>query len=137
MEEELNKINELIGLFNDRNLKFELELRIINREFKVYMKLDYIVDIIFESTGITHEQINTNSRAGKILLARQMSHYIASKNTKYTLAKIGEFFGNRDHATVKNSITKIQNDLETNKEFRDTYGIILNSSYLKHTDDNS
>jgi len=137
MEKELQKINELIKSFNQSDFKFELELRIFNKDNKVYMKLDQIMAMVCKATGLTPEYLNMKIREPHILLPRQFCHYIASKNTKCTLAAIGAYFGGKDHSTVLSSIKKIQGYLDTDREFREKYGDLLNPDHSTPTNDNS
>lgn len=128
MEKQLHHINNLISQFNKSDFKFELELRIVNKERKNYMKLDQIMDIVCKATSLTPEYLNMNSRERQIVMPRQMAHYMASKNTKLTLSAIGAYFGGKDHATVLHSIKTIDGYLQSDKDFREKYGEMLNPS---------
>ena len=128
MEKELRKINELIENFNQSKFKFELELRIMTKENKVYMRHETIMRLVCMATNLTPEYLNMKTRERHIVIPRQMCHYMASRNTKCTLSAIGAYFGGKDHATVLHSIRTISGYLQTDKEFREKYGELLNST---------
>jgi len=136
MDINIEKINDLINEYNKSDSKFTLKLY-VNVKERSYLKFDQIMQSVCMATGITAEYINMKSREPVVLLPRQMCHYIASKCTKKTLSEIGKYFGNKDHATVLNSVKKIQNYLDTDKEFRDKYGDLLNSCHSVHINGNS
>ena len=89
--------------------------------------LEEIAHQITDFTGITMDELNENSRRLAIIPFRQMAHYKATKFTFCTIKEIGEYFGNKKHATILNSKRKIQNRLETDKRFREQYETFLNN----------
>jgi len=126
MDINIEKINNLIDQYNKSDSKFTLKLY-VNIKERNYLNFDQIMQSVCSKTGITPEYLRMKSREPIVLLPRQMCHYIASKQTKKTLSAIGQHFGNKDHATVLNSIKKIQNYLDTDKDFSDQFGQLLNS----------
>jgi hypothetical protein len=65
-------------------------------------------DRIFDKLNVTEKSIKGEHRGGDILLARQLFHYMVNRDMETaTLEKIGEETNN-SHATVINSITKIE-----------------------------
>lgn len=126
MEKKLSQITSLIQSFNESDFKFELELRIVNKEKKSFLRLDQIMHMVCKETGLTPEYLNMKSREPKIVLPRQMAHYLAAKNTKLTLGQIGAYFGGKDHATVLHSVKTIEGYLKIDHEFRRKYGDLLN-----------
>jgi len=77
-------------------------------------------------TGLTPEQIRSETKFVDILRPRQICHYLGKNRTKKSLNDVGAYFGNKDHATVLNSSKRIQNFIDTEKEFRDYWNDILN-----------
>ena len=126
MEDKLTNIISLIQKFNQTDYKFELELRIVNKEKRVFLKPERIMELVCRESGLTPEYVNMKTRERKIVLYRQMCHYLAAKNTKMSLAQIGLYFGGKDHATVLYSINTIESLINTDKEFREKYGYLLN-----------
>jgi len=127
MNTELNKITSLVDTFNKQEYGFEIVIQVIKKEPKKYLSLQQVMQLVCKEMKITPEYLNLNSREKKIILPRQMAHYIASRKTKHTLGEIGFYFGNKDHSTVLNSVKVISNYLETDREFNDLYSDFLNS----------
>ena len=55
--------------------------------------------------------VNSRSRKKDIVMARQVSMYMAQKYTKMPASRIGKLVGNRDHSTVIHSCSKIEDRL--------------------------
>ena len=66
------------------------------------------------------EKLKGQTRKRSIVIARQLSMYLAKKMTDKSLKAIGENFGGRDHSTVIYSCTAVQNLLDTDAVFKDT-----------------
>lgn len=62
--------------------------------------------------------LDSPRRFRAIVEPRQTAHYLSSIHTGFSLAEIGQEIGNKDHATVLNSITKINNLIETDKQYK-------------------
>ena len=75
-------------------------------------KIRYLVSL---HTGVKPELINANTRKTEIKEARQLCHYFAVNKQLASLSKIGEEFGNKDHATVIHSHKTITNLAEFDK----------------------
>ena len=50
---------------------------------------------------------------------RQIAMYLCRELTDYSLPKIGESFGGRDHTTVLHAYDKISNEIKTNNILAD------------------
>jgi len=83
--------------------------------------LDIIVPPKFSTTP---EGMRMKSRKEKFRIPRQVCHWYARQMTEASLAVIGRELGEVNHATVMNSVRKIDNDIETNKKFAITIGEI-------------
>ena len=61
----------------------------------------------------------TGTRCNKqIVTPRQIAMYLARELTDFSLPKIGEEFGGRDHTTVIHAHEKIKNQLETDESLK-------------------
>ena len=60
------------------------------------------------------------TRKRSIVIARQLSMYLAKNLTNKSLKAIGENFGGRDHSTVIYSCKAVQDLLDTDMIFKDT-----------------
>lgn len=74
---------------------------------------------------ISVADLESPSRKQVFTYARQMAIYIIKKHYNPSLKLIGEFFGNRDHATVSHSFDKIKNLLRTNSLVKNDYDILM------------
>ena len=93
------------------------------KEFKY--RIDQVEDRIKKKSGFTVDHIN--QLTGRECIWRQMAHYMAWKHTNQSLKAIGQYFGNKDHSTVLNSVKVISNYLETDRNFREQYQDFLNN----------
>ncbi|MCB0547838.1 MAG: chromosomal replication initiator protein DnaA, partial [Phaeodactylibacter sp.] len=60
------------------------------------------------------------TRKRQVVIARQLSMYLAKNLTDKSLKAIGENFGGRDHSTVIYSCKTVQDLMETDAIFKDT-----------------
>lgn len=70
--------------------------------------------------NITEEEVRGQSRAKNVSTARQFSMYLMRQLTNETLESIGREFENRNHATVLNSIKRIETQLKTDAKTVET-----------------
>src|ERR1035437_2008972 len=73
--------------------------------------LSQIAEQVCEYSGLSIEQLNRETTSHEVVIWRQMAHFKAWKNTKSSLAEIGRYFGNLNHATVLHSKKVIQDYL--------------------------
>jgi len=71
--------------------------------------------------ALSKEEIVGNKRAQSVVYPRQIAMYLARELTDFSLPKIGEEFGGRDHTTVMHAMNKIKNLIN---EQRETYNQI-------------
>ena len=62
--------------------------------------------------------LSAKTRKHEVVLARQMSMYLAKMLTQMSLKSIGMHFGGRDHTTVLHSCQQIMNYIDTDKKIR-------------------
>lgn len=88
-------------------------------DFKTMKDIHLAVSRVF---GIHPQIIRWRTRKPEILIPRQVAMTLAwgyfPENSSFTLAKIGEYFGGFDHATVINAINRVSDLFETDKYFR-------------------
>ena len=77
------------------------------RDKYAFSKLESILNDVCMIMGEAKENVISKRRYGDFVLARHLYHYIAAKNTPFTLTQIGKVSGGRDHATVLNSKKRI------------------------------
>ncbi len=73
------------------------------------------------------DSIQGETRKREVVKARQFCHYFAviffneptkHKKSEFTLKKIGEYFGGKDHATVSHSVKTVKNEIFSNSEYK-------------------
>ena len=112
------------------DIDINLAKRIIG-DFSDYEKKEITIDDIIKKVsdyyGIEISAINTKSRKREVVLVRQVSMFLARKHLDMSIAKIGKYIGDRDHATVLHACKTIENLADTDKQFRTELEEIDNS----------
>lgn len=87
-----------------------------------------IIDIVSDYFKIVN--INTKNRKREIVQARQIMHYFSKKYTSYSLAKIGEKIGNKNHSTVLYGDREIKKRITVERFLREDIEI-LDHEFIK------
>ena len=66
------------------------------------------------------EKLHGKTRLRSVVIARQLSMYLAKNYTNSSLKVIGDSFGGRDHSTVIYSLKAVQDLMDTDTLFKDT-----------------
>lgn len=66
--------------------------------------------------SLSTEEIVSNKRSQVLVYPRQIAMYLARELTDFSLPKIGEEFGGRDHTTVMHACNKVRKMLTENRE---------------------
>lgn len=129
-------INSLLAysVVYNSNIDMRLAERVIKRSVKIDdepLTLDEIIDKVCSHFNVTVNAVNSRSRKQEIVLARQVSMYLAQKHTKMPASRIGKLVGGRDHSTVLHSCSQIERRLQVDKGFIAELSTIENSFKLK------
>lgn len=129
-------INSLLAysVVYNSNIDMRLAERVIKRSVKIDdepLTLDEIIDKVCSHLNVTVNAVNSRSRKQEIVLARQVSMYLAQKHTKMPASRIGKLVGGRDHSTVLHSCSQIEKRLQVDKGFIAELSTIENSFKLK------
>ncbi|WP_033827338.1 chromosomal replication initiator protein DnaA [Bacillus andreraoultii] len=73
--------------------------------------------IVGEQYGVKLEDFTAKKRTKSIAFPRQIAMYLSRELTDFSLPKIGEEFGGRDHTTVIHAHEKISNLISTDPQF--------------------
>lgn len=73
--------------------------------------------IVGEQYGVKLEDFTAKKRTKSIAFPRQIAMYLSRELTDFSLPKIGEEFGGRDHTTVIHAHEKISNLINTDPQF--------------------
>lgn len=74
--------------------------------------------VVGEQFGVKLEDFSAKKRTKSIAFPRQIAMYLSRELTDFSLPKIGEEFGGRDHTTVIHAHEKISNLLKTDPQFQ-------------------
>lgn len=115
-------VNSLMAYSVVYNSEIDMRLaeRVIKRAVKVDdtpLTIDDILEKVCRHFNVTVSGVNSKSRKRELVVARQVSMYLAQKHTKIPANRIGKLVGGRDHSTVLHSCTQVENRLQTDPAF--------------------
>lgn len=95
---------------------------LLKQNKKSTKNFDTLVEIVAEYYNIAIAELKSDSRKKEITTARQLLMYIAKQHFNWTLEKIGDYFGGKDHATaiyaIKNITKKLKLDAQIQHDYR-------------------
>ena len=127
-----NNIRELEGVLNGLIAQSSLNQREIDMDLARSVIKNFISEVNKEITvasiqklvadhfKISVEKIQGKTRKREIVIARQLSMFLAKNMTDTSLKTIGQNFGGRDHSTVIYSCNTVSELIDTDSSFRDT-----------------
>lgn len=129
-------VNSLLAysVVYNSNIDMRLAERVIKRAVKVDnhpLTIDDIIEKVCNHYNVTANEVNSKSRKRELVVARQVSMYLAQKYTKMPTSRIGKLIGGRDHSTVLHSCTQVSERLKIDKSFSNEISSIENSFRLK------
>ena len=77
-----------------------------------------IINIVADYYNLLPSQLTGKIRTGQIALARHIAMYLIRDTLDVSLKKIGDMFGGKDHTTVMNALTKVENGLKTDEKLK-------------------
>ena len=129
-------VNSLLAysVVYNSNVDMRLAERVIKRAVKVDdnpLTVDEILDTVCNHFSVTLSAVNSKSRKHDLVIARQVTMYLAQKYTKMPASRIGRLVGNRDHSTVIHSCAQVENRLKVDSSFKEEVHSIEVSFKLK------
>ncbi len=127
-----NNIRELEGALisliaqsslNRRQIDVDLAKEVIKNfvsEISKEITIEYIIKLVADHYAVDVGKIQGKTRKQSVVIARQLSMYLAKNLTNKSLKAIGENFGGRDHSTVIYSCQAVKNMLDTDTMFKST-----------------
>ncbi|MDD3011280.1 MAG: chromosomal replication initiator protein DnaA, partial [Bacteroidales bacterium] len=106
---------------NKKVINLDLARQMIDKYVKNTTReisIDYIQKVVCDYFNLPLELINSKTRKREIVQARQLAMFFSKKHTKSSLATIGLYCGNKDHATVLHACRTVNNLIETDKQFK-------------------
>ncbi len=107
---------------NDREIDIELAKEVIDKFVSTSQKkisIENIKNLVASHYQLSVEELHSKSRKRKIVVARQVSMYLARKTTPHSLESIGKNFGGKDHSTVVHSIKQVKNQIGIDQYFKE------------------
>jgi chromosomal replication initiator protein len=89
-------------------------------EQKENLTIEDIQRVVCEYLDVPENQVRGETRKREIVRARQIAMYFSKKYTQHSLKTIGLHFGGRDHSTVIHANNTVEDQMETDEQFRDT-----------------
>lgn len=77
-----------------------------------------VINEVANYYNLAPNQLVGKVRTGQLALARHVAMYLIRLNIDVPLNKIGNMFGGRDHTTVMNGISKVENMLKTDEALK-------------------
>ena len=118
-----------------RPIDMALATSVLKRSVKVDNKpltVDEIVNTVCNQFNVSPEEVGGKSRKRNLVVARQVSMYLAQKHTKMPASRIGQLIAGRDHSTVLHSCEKVEQRMKTEKDFTELIEKIERSFRLKN-----
>lgn len=127
-----NNIRELEGVLisliaqsslNDRAIDINLTREVIKQfvsQVNKEITIENIKKLVAEHFEVPIDKLQAKSRKREVVMARQLSMYLAKNYTNQSLKNIGKNFGNRDHSTVIYSVQAVKDLIDTDSIFKKT-----------------
>ena len=129
-------INSLLAYSVVYNSRIDMRLaeRVVKRAVNIDdrpLTIDDILEKVCNHFNVSVSGVNGKSRKRELVIARQVSMYLAQKYTKMPASRIGKLVGGRDHSTVIHSCSQIEQRMKIEKGFAEEVNSIENSFKLK------
>lgn len=104
--------------FNKVDINLELAKQVLKdviRDIETDVNVDYIQKCVAEYFKIPLEELKGKSRKKEIVIPRHIAMYLTKEYTSMTLKNIGYHYGKRDHTTVLNAVSAVNDLISTDK----------------------
>jgi len=95
-------------------------LRDLVQDEQVSLTIEEIQRIVCEYMDIEEDRVRGKTRKREVVRARQIAMYFCKQFTQNSLKTIGLHFGGRDHSTVIHANNTVEDQMETDEQFRST-----------------
>ncbi len=106
---------------HQRELNLQLAkdvLRDFVEDQQVNLTIEEIQRIVCEYLDIEEDLVRAKTRKREVVRARQIAMYYSKHRTQHSLKTIGLHFGGRDHSTVIHANNTVEDQMETDAQFR-------------------
>ena len=97
------------------------------------LTIDDIIESVCGHFNVSVDEVNGKSRKRNLVVARQVSMYLAQKHTKMPASRIGKLIAGRDHSTVLHSCEKVEERMKVDNKFNEEIETIEKSFKLKNS----
>ena len=104
-----------------KEISIEMADQVLAANVKMIQKqitIDSIKEAVCGYYGLDVSRLLERTRKREVVVARQMSMYLAKKYTSLSLAGIGDILGKKDHATVLHACKTISEQVGVDKKLR-------------------
>lgn len=118
----------------NRNIDITLAETVMKRSVKMDnspLTIDDILNKVCTHYRVTVDEVSGKSRKHNLVVARQVSMYLAQKHTKMPASRIGKLIAGRDHSTVLHSCEKVEERMKIDAAFCDEIACIESAFKLK------
>ena len=127
-----NNIRELEGVLislvaqstlNKKSIGVDLAKEVIKQfvsQVNKEISVENIKKLVADHFKVPLDKLQGKTRKRSVVIARQLSMYLAKNYTTNSLKSIGKNFGNRDHSTVIYSVQAVKDMMDTDILFKDT-----------------
>ena len=118
----------------NRNIDISLAETVMKRSVKMDnnpLTIDDILNKVCSHFRVSIEEVSGKSRKHNLVVARQVSMYLAQKHTKMPASRIGKLIAGRDHSTVIHSCEKVEERMKSDSAFCDEIASIEDAFRLK------
>jgi chromosomal replication initiator protein len=109
------------SVINNKEIDMELTERVVSMSIKIEKReitIERIQATVCNYFSLDQSLIYTKSRKREIVQARQITMYLSKKYTDYSLSRIGDLVGKKDHATVLHACKIVKDLIEIDQSFR-------------------
>src|SRR3990170_2334149 len=78
-----------------------------------------VQEVVARRWGVTPEGLRSKARTKSLTVPRQVAMFLARDLLGMQLVEIGQAFGGRDHSTVIHSVSKVEREMVSDRQFRD------------------
>ena len=111
----------------DLDLVKEVLKKIVKHNNKEEVSIEDIIKVVASKLNVKIADIKAHNKNKNLVLARQISMYLARKLTNFSYPDIGQKIGGRDHSTVIYANNKVLNTLDVDNNFKKLVGDIEDS----------
>ena len=122
-EEDVYSCLKTLGYYCDENLiNFE---QVMQQNKKSSKNFSTLVEMVAQYYSLSIAELKSDSRKKEITQARQILMLLAKKYFNWTLEKIGDYFGGKNHATAIYAINTIEKKLKSDSEIQHDYRVFV------------